>query len=77
MKSVFDDQNSTVKSSKKRTAQPELVKLAGRYVAKLRADLDDNSIRALASDKVANPVLQVSAVPYTRTKFGLNDFRVR
>lgn len=33
---------------------------AGRFVDALREALDANEVRALAADKVANPVLQVS-----------------
>ena len=38
---------------------PEFSPAARRLVHAIRMDMDDNEIRALASDKVASPVLQV------------------
>lgn len=35
---------------------------AGKFVNVLRVTLDANEVRALAADKVANPVLQVSVL---------------
>ena len=39
---------------------PEFLKLARQFVQQLRKDLNANEIRALAANKVASPVLQVS-----------------
>lgn len=61
MRSVFSSQEGSKdgKSALKTYNVPEFQKLAQRFVQQLRRDLDANEVRALAADKVANPVLQV------------------
>jgi nucleolar protein 9 len=60
MKSVFTSRESQGDKSIRATAVPEFTNLARRFVQKLRAGLDANEVRALAANKVASPVLQVS-----------------
>ena len=64
MKSVFASRDSQDSNAAREThAFPEFSKLARRFVQQLRRDLDANEVRALAANKVASPVLQVSGWP--------------
>lgn len=61
MRSVFSSQGDSRdgKPALKAHNVPGFPKLARRFVQQLRKDLDANEVRALAANKVANPVLQV------------------
>ena len=61
MKSVFASRGDSHdgKSALKIYNVPGFSKLARRFVQQLRRDLNANEVRALAANKVANPVLQV------------------
>ena len=61
MKSVFASRGDSQdgKLALKASNVPEFPKLARQFVQQLRRDLDANEVRALAANKVANPVLQV------------------
>jgi nucleolar protein 9 len=62
MKSVFKsagDNDGSRDSTTSILTPPEFGMVARRFVHTIRTEMDDNEIRALASDKVASPVLQV------------------
>lgn len=61
MKSVFVSQGDPQGggSGPKEHTIPEFSNLARRFVQQLRSDLGPNEVRALATNKVASPVLQV------------------
>lgn len=65
MKSVFSDRETGTLDTTAKRAPPEFYEVAKKFVLKLRKDLGDNEVRALAADKVASPVLQVNLWQYT------------
>lgn len=58
MRSVFSHERLALSTVTKDTPR-NLKELAKRMVEVLRTELSDNEIRALASDKVASPALQI------------------
>jgi nucleolar protein 9 len=58
MRSVFGHERLAASTVAKDTPR-NLKELAKRMVEILRTELSDNEIRALASDKVASPTLQI------------------
>lgn len=64
MKSVFIN-DASQPNTKSIPALPEKLRnMASKFVIAIRGNMGDNEIRALASDKVANPVLQASKPNY-------------
>lgn len=59
MRSVFLDDKGKGKEVATQQAPAAFRTLARRFVEVLRAELNENEVRALAANNVASPVLQV------------------
>jgi nucleolar protein 9 len=59
MKSIITTSESAVQPSEKAAPPEEFLAMGRKFVLKIRSDLGENEVRALAGNKVASPVLQV------------------